>query len=51
MAWVASLPTLEAGGRVEALYEPFPAQYERGVMGMLVADSDDAIRRLRETLD
>jgi len=50
-AWVASLPTLEAGGRVEGLYETFPAQYERGVMGMLVADSDDGIRRLRETLD
>ncbi len=50
-AWVASLPTLEAGGRVEALHGPFPAQYERGVSGMLVAGSDDAIQRLRETLD
>ncbi len=50
-AWVASLPTLEAGGLVEALYEPFPPQYERGVAGMLVAGSEDAIRRLRETLD
>ncbi len=50
-AWVASLPTLEAGGQVEALHGPFPPQYERGVSGMLVAGSDDAIRRLRETLD
>ena len=50
-AWVASLPTLEAGGCIEALDGPFPPRYEPGVMGVLVARSDDALRRLRETLD
>lgn len=49
-AWVAALPTLEAGGCVEALDGPFPPQYEPGVMGVLVARSDDALRRLRGTL-
>ncbi len=49
-AWVAALPTLEAGGRVEGLDGPFPESYRPGIPGMIVARSQDAIASIRELL-
>jgi fructose-1,6-bisphosphatase/inositol monophosphatase family enzyme len=49
-AWVAALPTLEAGGRLETFRGPFPERYERGITGILVGASEDAVSRLRGSL-
>jgi hypothetical protein len=49
-AWISSLPTLEAGGCVEALEGPFPETFGRGVRGMIVGSSPETVQRLRELL-
>jgi fructose-1,6-bisphosphatase/inositol monophosphatase family enzyme len=49
-AWVSALPTLEAGGVVEALDGPFPERYRPGVPGMIVGPSKEAVKRLREAV-
>jgi hypothetical protein len=49
-AWVAALPTLEAGGCVEGLSGAFPERYTPGEPGLLVASSPEEISRLRSTL-
>ena len=49
-AWLATLPTLEAGGVVETLDGPFPQIWREGVRGMLVAASNDDLERLRRSL-
>lgn len=49
-AWISALPTLEAGGCVEALEGPLPARFEPGVAGVLVASSAREVAQLRELL-
>ncbi len=49
-AWVAALPLLEAGGRIEALDGSFPERYEPGVMGLLTANTNADLARLRALL-
>jgi fructose-1,6-bisphosphatase/inositol monophosphatase family enzyme len=49
-AWISTLPTLEAGGAVEALDGPFPEQCRPGVRGMIVGPSSEAVRRVREAV-
>jgi myo-inositol-1(or 4)-monophosphatase len=49
-AWVAALPTLEAGGCVEGLSGAFPERYTPGEPGLLVAASPREIARLRSSL-
>jgi hypothetical protein len=46
-AWVATLPTLEAGAAVELLDGAFPERYREGVPGMIVARSPEEISALR----
>ncbi len=46
-AWVALLPTLEAGCPVEGLRGPFPEVYRAGVPGLRVAADAASLERLR----
>ena len=50
-AWIACLPTLEAGGVVEALDGAFPESYRPGVPGMLVGSSRAVVSELRALLE
>lgn len=49
-AWISALPTLEAGGCVEALDGPLPARFETGVAGVLVGANARDVAQLRELL-
>ena len=49
-AWGAALPLLEAGGRIEARDGSFPERYEPGVMGLLTANTNADLARLRALL-
>jgi fructose-1,6-bisphosphatase/inositol monophosphatase family enzyme len=49
-AWVAALPTLEAGGVVEGLEGAFPDRYCPHVPGVIVGPSRGETARIREAL-
>jgi hypothetical protein len=49
-AWVAALPTLEAGARIEALDGPFPERYRPGVRGLVTARDAAGLALIRAQL-
>ena len=49
-AWVAALPTLEAGGVVEGLDGAFPEGYSPGVPGLIVGASSEDAAYIRQAL-
>ena len=49
-AWVAALPLLEAGGRVQTLEGALPERYEAGVAGIVVAANDATLSNLQRAL-
>ena len=49
-AWIAALPTLEAGGVVAAIDGPFPEAWRDGVRGVILAPSDADLDLLRGIL-